>query len=154
MNQELTQKLLDKYPKLFSKVKRIYCGDGWFHLIDLTCQLLQGYADRNSQDPTSQVAFTNVHVHMGELRLFYVGGRMHDYLDGVRDNAQKMSARMCEETGKPGAKHRANDGTIRTVSAQYAAENGLTPLMPVIAVVDTKSSPVELGPVGAVLTSR
>jgi hypothetical protein len=154
MNQELTNKLLDKYPKLFSKIKRIYCPDGWFHLLDLSCQLLQGYADRNSQDPTAQVAFTNINQHMGELRMFYVGGRMHDYLDGVKDNAQKLSATICEETGGKGSKHRLFDGTIKTVSDEVAAANNMSPIVPVIAVKDTRSSPVESGPIGDVLALK
>lgn len=153
MNKELTQKLTDKYPQLFSKIKRVYCPDGWFHIIDITCALMQGYMDRNKHDDSAKIAFTNINHHLGELTMFYTGGRGHDYLNEVRDNAKRISTTICQETGGPGAKHRSPAGTIHTVSHAVAEIKQMVPIVPQIVVHDTRSSPAVIPEFNAVLAS-
>jgi hypothetical protein len=60
MNQELQQKLFEKYPKIFRQkdlsMKEtlmcwgISCGDGWYNIVDTLCGHLQGLVDRPHED--------------------------------------------------------------------------------------------------------
>ena len=45
MNQELQNKLLSNYPKIFRDLSDIECGDGWYTLLDKLCNAIQSYLD-------------------------------------------------------------------------------------------------------------
>jgi len=60
MNQELTNKLYKKYPKIFRQKDLsmqetlmcfgFECGDGWYNIIDTLCYLIQEEVDRPHKD--------------------------------------------------------------------------------------------------------
>lgn len=129
MKKELTQQLIRKYPKLFNELDEVRCGDGWYNLIDILCQLLQGYADRNTVDPQAQTAFAQVKEKFGVLSIYYVG-MPHDYIFGVTAFAEKLSAQVCEITGEKGTMHRLSTGTIKTLSRGVAEPMLATPIAP------------------------
>jgi hypothetical protein len=120
MKTELVTQLTDKYPKLFEKVKAIYCGDGWYNLIDITCNLIQVYADRNNIDPTAQIVFTNISEQFGRLRLRYQTTEAHEYVKGVTEFAERMSTELCELSGERGSLHRTTQGHAKTLSRGVA----------------------------------
>jgi hypothetical protein len=141
MNQELTTQLTEKYPKLFSKTQGIYCGDGWYNLIDIMCNLIQGYANRNNTDPTSQMVFVQIKEKFGTLNVYYQSAGNHEYVKGVTAFAERMSAEVCEVSGEKGALHRTKNGWAKTLSPTVASEMLATLIVRPGSVVDTVATP-------------
>ncbi len=139
MKQELTQQLIGKYPKLFRKIDAIYCGDGWYHLIDILCNLVQGYANRNT-DETAQVAFTQIKEKFGVLSIYYQGAP-HEYILGVTDFASELSSQVCEVTGEKGSLHRLRTGAVQTLSRGVAEPMLATPIVRSAVIADTLATP-------------
>jgi len=116
MNQELQQKLFDKYPLLFAQhdldMKEtcmcwgIETGDGWFDLIDTLCKTIQSYITLNHKP---QVEFVQVKEKFGTLRVYTAGG--DDIIHGMIWFAESLSGTICEVCGKPG--HCNESGWIR-----------------------------------------
>jgi len=97
MSPELTQKLLDKYPKLFSS-KQFWgfeCGDGWYDLLDYLCGSLVTYTYGDEEIYVDQVK-----EKFGRLR-FYLS-REDDVMHGMVSMAEYMSGRICETCGNRG----------------------------------------------------
>jgi hypothetical protein len=97
MSPELTQKLLDKYPKLFSS-KQFWgfeCGDGWFDLLDYLC----GAIKEHTYD-SDEVTVDQVKEKFGRLR-FYLS-REDDVMHGMVSMAEHMSGQICETCGNRG----------------------------------------------------
>ena len=108
MNKELDDLLCRRYPKIFADRRLpmtqscmcwgFACGDGWFDLIDVVCERLQFWTDRNG---APQVVAAQVKEKYGEL-CFYPRGAISDEQMGMIYMAEAMSARICERCGKPG----------------------------------------------------
>jgi hypothetical protein len=105
MNDELQNKLYDKYPKIFinksaSKYESalywgLCCGEGWYNLITNLCENLQKYLDEHPEVP--QVVATQVKEKFGTLCFYTEGG------DGVTRqmeiDAVNLSGDTCENCG-------------------------------------------------------
>lgn len=141
MNNELKNTLISRYPKIFSKIKEINCDDGWFDLIDIACNLIQGYANRNATDPTSQVAFTNVTEKFGTLRIYYPNAAAHEYVRGIISFSEQMSATVCEVTGERGTLHRLPTGGVKTLSSQTALALNAKAIVRPSTVAEVLASP-------------
>ena len=97
MSPELTQKLLDKYPKLFSS-KQFWgfeCGDGWYDILDHLCGSLVTYTYGDEEIYVDQVK-----EKFGRLR-FYLS-KEDDVMHGMISMAEHMSGRICETCGNRG----------------------------------------------------
>lgn len=113
MNQELTNKLYEKYPEIFQQKNLapnetcmcwgIECGDGWYMLIKELCSTLQWDTDNNNRvgkdgvEPYPQIVAVQVKEKFGGLR-FYVNGFTSDQY-GVIKFAEHMSYKICEKCG-------------------------------------------------------
>jgi hypothetical protein len=97
MNPDLTQKLLDKYPKLFSNQQfwGFECGDGWYGILDHLCGAIAEYT-YNSDD----LYVDQVKEKFGRLR-FYLS-REDDVIHGMVSMAEYMSSQICETCGERG----------------------------------------------------
>ena len=97
MNPDLTQKLLDKYPKLFSNQHfwGFECGDGWYDILDNLCGAITEY----THDP-DEVYVDQIKEKFGRLR-FYLS-REDDVMHGMITLAEYMSGHTCELCGAPG----------------------------------------------------
>ncbi len=115
MKDELHYHLKEKYPKIFAHPCELSVGDGWFDLIDVLCNNIQGHIDnenrhrewriKHGDDPDSieipgQVEAFQIKEKFGTLR-FYVN-QSNDYVYGLISMAEDMSGRICEDCGKPG----------------------------------------------------
>jgi len=107
MQEPLEDLLCQRYPAIFEHRRkstanawmpwRVMCGDGWFDLLDTLCAQLQFATDRNG---ASQVVAVQVKEKFGALSFY-----CHDASDAQRGMiamAAAMSARLCEQCGKPG----------------------------------------------------
>lgn len=97
MTPELEQKLIDKYPKLFSN-KQFFgfeCGDGWFDLLDYLCGSLLTYTYGDEEIYVDQVK-----EKFGRLR-FYLS-KEDDVMHGMVSMAEHMSGQICEVCGNRG----------------------------------------------------
>ena len=117
MKVELKQQLFEKYPRIFPGPEQpgaaaigraITVGDGWFGLVDVLCEQLQGETDQNG---APQIVAIQVKEKYGELR-FYVGSAS-ERQEAMIEFAEALSARVCEACGAP--------GSLRSLSGWYAA---------------------------------
>jgi len=94
MRKELEDKLFKTYPKILGKVKSIECEDGWYDLINTTCNTIQ---DKNL-------------ITMGEIKKdngllsfhYYESGTVFSHFWGILSMAAHMSAFICEICGNSG----------------------------------------------------
>lgn len=137
MDQELQDKLFEKYPQLFSnrtKSPMESCmswgcevGNGWYELLSSLCwrifQHERNIADRlrirtKNDVPNNQsdmdyvpVKFDQVKEKYGGLRVYFTGG--DDYVEGVIRMAEEYSYKVCEVCGNSGKPNK--DGWITTL---------------------------------------
>ena len=87
MNQELQQKLFDKYPTLFCEGGlAIYCDDGWFNLID---EMLGKLAEINAP-----VTLYSVKEKFGQLTIYY-----DNKAANIISEYETKSSSVCEVCG-------------------------------------------------------
>jgi hypothetical protein len=108
VKNELEKQLCDRYPLIFAERglstqqscmgRGLACNDGWFDLIDTLCERLQFSTDHNH---APQVVATQVKEKFGQLCIYLRPGAS-DQQRGMVAMAQAMSARLCEQCGKPG----------------------------------------------------
>ena len=96
MSPDLTQKLLNKYPKLFSDGPfwGAECGDGWYNILDNLCGSIASYRD------VDNVIIDQIKEKFGTLRFYVTGGDA--MVDGMIWMAEHMSGYTCEKCGNPG----------------------------------------------------
>lgn len=112
MNEELTKRLIEKYPKIFTHESgkpnywSIDCGDGWYTLIEMLCDRIQSRCDcvkksstLNSDDWDIQTQFEAIQVKekFGTLRIYGNGG--DDYVFGLIEMAEQISSTICIQCG-------------------------------------------------------
>lgn len=107
MKKELDVLLCEHYPLIFANRNKTIqescmgwgftCGDGWFNLIDTLCERLQFWTDHNG---APQVVALQVKEKWGELCFYAAGGSEQQW--GMITMAEALSARICEECGRPG----------------------------------------------------
>jgi hypothetical protein len=126
MDDELQEKLYQKYPELFSnrtKTPMQSCmtwgceiGNGWYELLSSVCWRISQHEKniserirvRNKNDiPNDQtdldyapVKFDQVKEKFGGLRVYFSGG--DDYIEGVISMAEEYSYKICEVCGNAG----------------------------------------------------
>ena len=107
MNRDLTQKLVDKYPKLFSNGQfwGFECGDGWYDILDYLCGSITSYGN------VDDVLVDQAKEKFGQLRFYVTGG--DDKVDGMIWMAEHMSGHTCEVCGNRGKMR--SSGWIRTL---------------------------------------
>jgi len=104
MKQELQDKLVEKYPKIFSEVGKspqescmafgLCVGDGWYWIIDQLCKQLQYDVDNNQQP---QIVAAQVKEKFGGLR-FYTNSSTETQ-DVIISFAENVSLSICEKCG-------------------------------------------------------
>ena len=119
MSPELENKLIEKYPEIFTRTNAhgehevvsygVSVGDGWYNIIDCLCSSVQNHLSHHRAKrhltPTEfeeqfQTKAAQVKEKFGGLR-FYVDNS-DDYVKGIIQMAEAMSVRTCEECGSPG----------------------------------------------------
>ena len=122
MNEKLTKKLYDDFPKIFY-YNRGYtrdvmlpmafgfeCGDGWYGIINHCCKMIQYDVDKNKK---TQVTASQVKEKFGGLR-FYIDGASEKSYD-ITDFFESLSYIICEECGSSNATTESSStGWIRT----------------------------------------
>ena len=120
MNDELEQRLYNKYPALFrqkdlSAQETCMCwgiavGNGWYEIIDEACQKLQQLADESKVT----IEFAQVKEKFAELRLYFEIKPIGDTLSLFDTNsicikaqeivsqAEEKSRHTCDFCGEPG----------------------------------------------------
>ena len=119
MKQELQDKLVEKYPKIFVNIdKTIYqscmawgieCGDGWYKIIDNLCLIIQKTSDEEGNE---QVVAAQIKEKFGGLR-FYVDGANKEQDENITF-AENLSNSTCETCGSMENVFQT-DGWIKTI---------------------------------------
>lgn len=137
MSPEKDAYLCEKYPKIFANrnsdmATTAMCwgfdhNDGWFTIIDRTCNIIQSHIDWRIKQRESliknnpynatipeeipQVVATQIKEKFGTLRFYYDGG--DDYISGVVSMAEAMTGVTCEICGNPGESNSNGWITVR-----------------------------------------
>ena len=130
MDVLLQKKLFEKYPVMFQDRVRpvtestmgwgIEVGDGWFSLVDVLCEQLQGETDQNG---APQIVAIQVKEKYGELR-FYVGSAS-ERQEAMTEFAEALSARVCEACGAPGSLRSSLSGWYAARCDEHAVARGV-----------------------------
>jgi hypothetical protein len=137
MDQNLQNKLFEKYPRLFenrTKSAKESCmawgcevGNGWYELLSSLCDIITNHEKniefrikvRNKNGVENDAAdlsyvpviFDQVKEKFGGLRIYFSGG--DDYVFGAVGMAEAYSYKICEFCGNPGRPNK--DGWISTL---------------------------------------
>lgn len=130
MNEELSKKLIDDFPKLFrnrhkSSMQRGFeCGDGWFDLIYKLSQDIEAVARESGLSPDSPEwpLCRQVKEKMGSLRFIVFGIKgfsgIYERISELRLAALNRSLQICEYCGQPGDLF--TDSYIATLCSEHA----------------------------------
>lgn len=94
---EIYEKVIKKYPNLYTHCKYIACGAGWRDLIDRTSCKLEELISTEKEYPSHA---TQVKEKFGELRIYM--STETDEMTSVIEQAEEESKTICEECGRPG----------------------------------------------------
>ena len=121
MNPDLTQKLLDKYTKLFSNQQfwGFECGDGWYDILDHLC----GAIKEHTYD-ADEVYVDQVKEKFGKLR-FYLS-KEDEVMLGMVTLAEYMSGHICEICGERG-ELRTGSWLVTLCDKHHDARTGKVP---------------------------
>ena len=107
MTPALDALLCQRYPQLFQHRHAepqtcamswgLQCGDGWFDLIDILCESLQQETEHGD---APQAVAMQVKQKWGRLRFSVESATERQ--QAMIDLAEALSARLCEQCGKPG----------------------------------------------------
>ncbi|HET7268065.1 MAG TPA: hypothetical protein VFJ15_08155 [Oleiagrimonas sp.] len=107
MNPELAKSIHERHSRIFRdpddspadppRYCSLYCGDGWYTLIDVLCEELQRLTDRQG---APQAVLTDVKEKYGSLS-FHVRNTSNEQ-DAMIDLVETLSMRICEVCGAPG----------------------------------------------------
>lgn len=100
LKQDLVDKLITLYPKVFSHLKHIECDDGWFNLINSLSSIIESHLDRLPVDMQDQIFAEQIKEKFGALR-YYVS-EMVPYIEGAITLAEDLSNNICQVCGAPG----------------------------------------------------
>lgn len=135
MDKKLNVHICRSYPELFDQNKSLFlhfeCDDGWFDILNNLCFGICNYVKNNRRqykllnenatfddvvinNPYPKVA--QVKEKFGTLRFYISGG--NQYIDGLIDMAENMSATTCEVCGNIGEGR--SESWIRTLCDAHA----------------------------------
>ncbi len=126
MKKEYDEYLCKRYPEIFKNrhgdvkttcmVFGFECGDGWFNLIDKTCEAIMSHVGDKIAPPVA----VQVKEKFGTLRFYVDGGdATTNALIGL---AEALSATTCEECG--GLGRIRHGGWLLTLCDKHAKERG------------------------------
>ena len=112
MSPEKTKLLVDNYPLIFSKIKHVECSDGWYHLLNSLCGVIENIAKQIPLELQGQIHASQIKQKFGGLR-FYLNHNT-PAIEGAIDLAEELSNNMCEVCGNYGG-HKNINGWITTL---------------------------------------
>ena len=123
MNDELQNKLYEKYPQLFVNKDKtpmqspmcfgIETGEGWYEILSSLCWMIKQYEDsiiwqtewNQKTNPEYKsdyfpVKFDQIKEKYGGLRVYFSGG--DQYIEGLVSMAEAVSYKVCDVCGNKG----------------------------------------------------
>ena len=141
MDQELENKLYEKYPQFFVNKDQtpmqspmcfgIETGNGWYEIISSLCWMIKQhednkewrkkYLEENDPEKLKQepeyfpVRFDQIKEKYGTLRVYFSGG--DEYVEGLVSMAEAISGKICEVCGNKGKS--SGGGWITTLCEEH-----------------------------------
>ncbi len=108
--EEFANKMYTEFPKMFPVHRGFEINDGWYHIIEVLCNTIQGHIDWSNEqrdkyqrgEGCKQVIVIQVKEKFGGLRFYYVGG--NEYIHGLVRMAEVWAANSCEVCGDLGSR--------------------------------------------------
>lgn len=117
MNEQLQNKLFEKYPNQYKNVKHIDCEDGWYNIIDNCCLSIDYHIKTKNID----FFWSQQKSKFGGLRLYNYGA--DEFISGVVRASENMSHSICQFCGNKGIIcHKGN--WYETLCEKCKLENG------------------------------
>ena len=130
MKKELQEKLIKKYPNIFSDVGKspsesgmafgVQTGDGWLWLIDNLCNELNKYKIQNE----TPIKVFQVKEKFGGLRFYLTGGGIPEQY-AIIEFAQSLSFSICEICGSTENVKQTKDSYIQTLCDKCENKNNV-----------------------------
>lgn len=114
MTEKNEQKLINRFPKIFSENFCFECDDGWFDIIYDMCRDIQQEVNNSGCE---QVVAAQLKEKFAGLRFYSSGG--NEVTHAMIEKYSKLSSQTCELTGGKGSIHEKN-GWYKTLSTQSA----------------------------------
>lgn len=137
MDQELQNKLYEKYPQFFVNKDKtpmespmcfgIEVGNGWYQILSNVCWMIRQHEDNKrwrkeylEKNDTEKLAtepeyfpvkFDQVKEKYGGLRLYFTGG--DEYVEGLVSMAEAISYYICEVCGNKGEANKGGWISVR-----------------------------------------
>lgn len=134
MDQELQNKLYEKYPELFSNKDKnpmescmawgCEIGNGWNDILSSLCWMIKQHEDnkrwqtewKQKEDPEYKsdyypVKFDQIKEKYGGLRVYFSGG--DDYIEGLVSMAEAISYKICDVCGNKGEANKSGWISVR-----------------------------------------
>ena len=115
MNQDLQDKLIEKYPEQFKNLKWIEIDDGWYDLLDRLCYLIKNELDHKARinEPLKDFGWQQIKEKFGGMRI-YVDYNLPANLDIFKSDNE-------EDEDKDTVSLRGTDtGIILTINDHYS----------------------------------
>lgn len=96
MQLDLVSRLVENFPKLYSKLEYLECGDGWYPILEKMSRELQNYIDSEEEQ---QVTINSIQSVWNSLTIHSSTFGM-ERADEIIEAAEWESLSVDEETGK------------------------------------------------------
>jgi hypothetical protein len=134
MNKELTAQLYVDYPDLFCRVTMsrpnrflgLSCDDGWYHIVDQTCQAIRAYVDDVNRERARHREFRDIVIHKGREGVpswFKAWAELEDIPD---DLVMPEIIQIKEKFGTLSFYTNAGDSTLQWIIGMGSRMSGVT----------------------------
>jgi len=104
--------MTEKYPKVFSHIGYLECGEGWQNIIHGLAAIISNELDRiEDQEVVEEIYAVQIKEKFGSLRFYLNAG--NDTIYGAVRMAEFISGYTCENCGNKGTMR--SDGWIHTL---------------------------------------
>ena len=101
MNQDLQDKLIEKYPEQFKNLKWIEIDDGWYEILSRLCYIVNNRLDYKKRiNEPLDFSWSQIKEKFGGLRAYCYSA--DEFIRGAIEMAESMSYVTCEFTGEKG----------------------------------------------------
>jgi len=117
LKKDWADKIISKYPAIFSEVKYIEAPEGWASIIDRLCCVVDLYVRSYvPEELRDQIFVKQIKEKFGTLRVYF--SHTIPFIDGAIRMAEDFSGTICQWCGKVGEQHSIN-GWISTLCEEH-----------------------------------
>lgn len=118
LKKDWADKIIFKYPRLFSEIKYIEAPEGWAPIIDQLCAVVDFYIQSSvPEELRDQIFVKQIKEKFGTLRVYF--SHTTPYIEGAIRMAEDFSGTTCQLCGKPGTLQNIRQGYSTLCGEHY-----------------------------------